>query len=449
MPCAAIIAVASSATAQEVTPPRVRLITLDPGHFHASLVQKRMYADVDSVVNVFAPATDDVRQHLARIEAFNRRADSPTRWVQRVYTGTDYLERMLAAKPGNIVVIAGNNARKTEYIARSIGAGLHVLADKPMVRTPADLVRLRRAFRTARQHGLMLYDIMTERSEIATRLQRELSMRSDLFGMLQKGTVAEPAITKESVHHFSKTVGGAPLRRPAWFFDVRQEGEGIVDVTTHLVDLVQWEAFPERTLAESDVSVLSARRWSTPVSRAQFAGVTGAPDFPTFLRDDVRDDTLHVFSNGEMTYRLRGVYARVSVRWAFEAPPGSGDTHFSRMRGTKADLVIRQGAEQGFKPTLYVERGAGTDSAAHERAMSAAIESLQSRYPGIAVQRDGNRWAVSVPAALRTDHEAHFADVTDRFLGFLRAGTMPAWEVPNMLVKYHTIMRAYEMTRRN
>jgi hypothetical protein len=37
--------------------------------------------------------------------------------------------------------------------------------------------------------------------------------------------------------------------------------------------------------------------------------------------------------------------------------------------------------------------------------------------------------------------------VTSDFLRFLRDGSMPAWEVPNMLVKYGTIMQAYEMSR--
>ena len=73
-------------------------------------------------------------------------------------------------------------------------------------------------------------------------------MQPELFGTLVKGTTDDPAISKVSVHHFSKIVSGAPLKRPQWFFDVRQQGEGIVDVTTHLVDLVQWEAFPEQTL---------------------------------------------------------------------------------------------------------------------------------------------------------------------------------------------------------
>ena len=39
----------------------VHLITLDPGHFHAALVQKSMYADVDSVVHVYAPGGNDLQ----------------------------------------------------------------------------------------------------------------------------------------------------------------------------------------------------------------------------------------------------------------------------------------------------------------------------------------------------------------------------------------------------
>ena len=147
---------------------------------------------------------------------------------------------------------------------------------------------------------------------------------------------------------------------------MRQQGEGIVDVSTHLVDLIQWETFPEQALSPADVSVLSARRWATPISREQFKQVTGAENFPEFLKPDVKDGVLQVYANGEFTYRLRGVYARVSVVWNFEAPPGAGDMHHSTMRGTKANLVIRQGAEQKFKPVLYVEKTGHVDEATFE-----------------------------------------------------------------------------------
>jgi predicted dehydrogenase len=426
---------------------RFRLLTLDPGHFHASLVQKFMYPDVDSVVHVYSAGGDDLEQHLARIKSFNTREEQPTHWVEVPYTGRDYLERMIADRAGNVVVIAGNNARKTEYIVRSIDAGLNVLADKPMVRTPEDLVKLRQAFRTAAAKHVLLYDIMTERNEVTTALQRQLSMDPALFGTLVKGTTKEPAITKVSVHNYSKIVAGSALKRPQWFFDVRQQGEGIVDVTTHLVDLVQWEAFPGQTLKQSDVTMLNARRWPTPISLAQFSKVTGADSFPDFLKRDVKNGVLQVFSNGEMNYTLRGIHVRVSDSWQFEGPQGSGDTHFSVMRGTKANLVIRQGAEQKYKPMLYVERNPSVTPAAHEAALNAAVEHLQGRWPGVAVRREGDHFAVDVPAKYDVGHESHFAQVTSDFLRYLREGKLPEWEVPNMLVKYATIMDAYRMAR--
>lgn len=442
---AAVIGGASAGGATEA--PKFRLITLDPGHFHAALVQKFMYADVDPLVHVYAPAGDDLQEHLKRINGFNTRASKPTQWREKLYTGPDFLERMLAEKPGNVVVLSGNNARKTDYIVRSVEAGLHVLADKPMAITPADFVRLKTAFAMAEQKGVLIYDIMTERFEITSMLQRELSRHPALFGELEKGTPEQPGITKESVHHFSKMVAGAPLKRPQWFFDVRQEGAGIVDVTTHLVDLIQWEVFPEQILNPSDVSMLKARKWTTAVTPEQFKKTTGAGEYPEYLRGDVQDGVLQVAANGEFTYRLRDVHARVSVVWDFEAPPGAGDTHFSMMRGTRANLVIRQGAAQRFKPMLYVEKSPSEDDATHEAALRSAIAAVQSRHPGIGLRREEGVWVVTVPASYEVGHETHFAQVTENFLRYLREGRLPDWEVPNMITKYSTIMQAYEMSR--
>ena len=426
---------------------KFKLITVDPWHFHASLVQKFMYADVDPVVNVFAPAGDDLTEHLKRIDRFNTRTNDPTRWQEKVYTGPDFFAKMLAEKPGNVVVLSGNNAKKTDYILQSVKAGLNVLADKPMAITPADLEKLKQAFEVAAANKVLLYDIMTERFEITTMLQRELSQQKDLFGELVKGSPNEPAITKESVHHFSKLVAGVPLKRPQWFFDVRQQGEGIVDVTTHLVDLVQWESFPEQTLSPKDAKILTAKRWATPLTPAQFKQVTGAESFPEYLQRDVKDGALQVFGNGEFTYQLRGIHAKVSVIWNFEAPPGTGDTHYSIMRGTKANLVIRQGAEQKFKPVLYIESAKGGDDSVLAALAKKAVESVAKKYPGIALESDGKTWRVTVPEKYHNGHEAHFAQVTENFLRYLRAGKLPDWEVPNMITKYATILQAYELSR--
>jgi hypothetical protein len=47
--------------------PNIKLITLDPGHFHAALVQKNSYSTVSPIVHVYAPQTPDVTLHLERI----------------------------------------------------------------------------------------------------------------------------------------------------------------------------------------------------------------------------------------------------------------------------------------------------------------------------------------------------------------------------------------------
>jgi predicted dehydrogenase len=439
----------------------VQLITLDPGHFHAALVQKFMLPGVKPEVLVFAPEGEDVSQHLKRIEGFNTRKDNPTQWVEKVYSAPDYLAKAVFATLGanshpsasrdaaksTVVVISGNNARKAEYITKFINAGTNVLADKPMVIKPENYAQLEADFATAKEKGVLLYDIMTERFEITTMLQRALSQQKGLFGAIEKGTADNPAISKISVHNFSKVVAGAQLKRPQWFFDPEQQGAGIVDVMTHLVDLVQWEVFPEVTLKPSDAKVLGARRWATSLTLEQFGRVTGAKEFPAFLNGYVKDGVLEAPANGEFTYALKGVHAKVSVTWEFEAPPGAGDTHFSVMRGTKASLTIKQGAEQGYKPVLYVERAATVSAADHEKALRVAIAAVAREWPGVDLKAEGGHFIVTVPDKYHNGHEAHFTQVTENFLKYLRAGKLPPWEVPNMLTKYATIMQAYEMSR--
>ena len=95
-----------------------QLMTLDPGHFHAGLIQKSAIEDLDPTVYVFAPEGPDVQDHLNRIKGYNSRADNPTSWNEEVYTGPDFFEKMIQEKPGNIVVVSGNNAKKTQYMKK-------------------------------------------------------------------------------------------------------------------------------------------------------------------------------------------------------------------------------------------------------------------------------------------------------------------------------------------
>jgi len=426
----------------------VKIMTLDPGHFHAALVQKYMYEQVDPTVHVYAPEGPDVQGHLDLINSYNTRAENPTSWEEKVYTGPDFLEKMLEEKPGNVMVTAGNNAKKTDYIFKTVEAGINVLADKPMVIAPEKFPLLEKAFETAAENNVLLYDIMTERHEITTILQRKLSQLPEVFGELEKGTIEEPAITKESVHHFFKYVSGSALKRPAWFFDTEQQGEGIVDVGTHLVDLIQWEVFPEEILSKSDVNMLSAKRWATEMTPEMFEKVTKLDEYPDYLQKDVEDGVLKVYSNGEINYTLKGVHAKVSVIWNFQAPEGAGDTHYSIMRGTKCNLIIRQGEKEGYKPQLYIEANSGIDIKEFAGSLYNGVQGLTSKYPEIELEKlSDTKWKLNIPEELKVGHEAHFGQVTEKYLQYLVDGKLPEWEVPNMIVKYYTTTEGLKMAR--
>lgn len=428
----------------------IKLLTLDPGHFHAALVQKNNYAQIDPLVHIYAPAGPDLKLHLARIDGYNQRSTAPTHWVSKVYTGQDYLSKMISEKLGNVVVISGNNAQKSHYIQSCIEAGFNVLADKPMAIKPSDFLQLQKNFQLAKNKKVLLYDIMTERYEITTILQRAMSQQKNLFGNLQKGSPENPAITKESVHHFFKYVSGAPLIRPAWFFDVEQQGEGVVDVSTHLVDLVFWECFPEQSIDfKTDIQIQGASRSATVLSSKQFKLVTGLPGFPEFLNKDLsRDSTLNVYSNGETHFSVKGVHAKVSVIWNFQAPEGAGDTHFSIMRGDKANLIIRQGATEQYRPVLYVEPAPNIARKDVELALKETINQLnQSQFKGLSYQPTDNGWKILIPESYNVGHEAHFSQVTEKYLQFLTLGKLPDWEVPNMLAKYYVTTKAFEASR--
>ena len=422
----------------------VKLITLDPGHFHAALVQKNMYDQINPEVFVYSPAGKDVDEHVKRILGYNTRAENKTAWFEKVYRGNDYLEKMLSEKKGNVVVVSGNNRIKSDYIRKSVEAGLNVLADKPMVITAKQFPLLEEAFKIAQKNGVLLYDIMTERFSVTTMLQRELSLLPEIFGKLEPGTPEKPAMEMISVHYFYKNVSGNVLVRPAWFFDVNQQGEGIVDVTTHLVDLVQWECFPEQILQKEDIQIISAKRWPTLFCKDEFKEVTHLDSFPDYLSYAVKDGKLSVFANGEIIYSLKGVVAKVTAVWNYKAPEGEGDVHYSIMRGSLSTLEIRQGKEEKNDPTLYINLDKGADSRMFEDNLKKIVKTLPQE--GLVIEKAGERcWKVIIPNALKVGHEAHFAQVTAKYLEYLKAGKLPDWEVPNMITKYYTTTSALKL----
>ena len=439
----------------------IQFITIDPGHFHAALVQNRTYEDVSPEVLVYAPEGADLKSYLTLIDQFNTRKEDPTGWKEKVYAGADFLERFVADTRGwseaqrasSVVVLAGRNNVKPDYYLAAAEAGLNILSDKPMAITSADYMKLCEAAAVAKEKGRLFADIMTERHEITTILQRSLASRRGVYGTQEIGSVEDPAVQKVSVHHFCKLVNGKPLRRPGWYYDTKQQGEAIVDVTTHLTDLVQWELFPCDTLKRADVKMLAARTWATPITAADYEKSTGLTEWPAYLKGSVdKDNVLQCKANGEFTYTLKGVYAKVSVEWHFMPPTGGGDTHYSVMRGSNTELVIRQGPLQGFRPVLYIKLRPGADIVKTETAINLALAEIGDTYPGIKAvpamgEEPGAVWKLDVPQKYDIGHEAHFSQVMKQFLAWVKAGSMPERERQNLLVKYHTLSEAWKKSR--
>lgn len=425
----------------------IRFITLHPAHFHAALVHKEMYEGVDPRIHVYAPLGTGLLGHLERLAQFNTRPENPTHWQVEVHADPDYLHRLVREKPGNIVVLAGNNGSKLQAIEAAVSAGLHVLADKPWILQSEQLPRLKEVLDEAEREGLIAYDIMTERHEITSILQKELVQDPDIFGEPTRGSADQPCVYMESVHFLKKKVAGVPLRRPAVYFDIEQQGEGLNDVGTHLVDLVPWMLFPNQPLAMQDVHLKSAKRWPTEVPLADFQVITGEKAFPDWLQVDARG-VLDYFCNTQVTYQVRGCWTKLDVLWGLEAEAGGADTHLSVVRGSRARVEICQGKEQNYRPQLYVLPESSSDTVG--RAVNARIEALAKLYPGLAVEAQGGRYHIVIPDIHRKGHEAHFGEVTRQFLRYIRGEEkMPAWEKANMLAKYHVTTEGVALARRS
>jgi predicted dehydrogenase len=423
------------------------LITLDPGHFHAALFQKEMLAGVSEVAHVYAPLGPDLVQHLARVARFNQRPEHPTHWRLEVHAGPDFLERMLAEKPGHLVVLSGRNDVKLDRIQAAVKAGLHVLADKPWIVEASALPRLEETLDLAARRGVVIYDAMTERFEITCLLQRALVRNAEVFGAPERGSPAEPAVRLASSHFLLKQVAGVVNPRPPWFFDIRQQGEGLADVGTHLVEHSQWVLFPEASLrAEQDLRLLQATRWPTTVTLAQFQQITGEPQFPSFLGDAVRGDRLDYFCNDSLLYTLRGIHVKIEVTWNGEPEPGAREGASASFKGTRATIETRPGAD-GL-PQVFVTPNRPEEQAAVRAGLGRAIERLRGEYPGLGWHESNGGYALEIPSALRVGHEAHFASVGRQFLDYARRpGTLPAWEKAGMVAKYFVTTRGVELAR--
>ena len=416
------------------------LLILNPGHFHGALVLREAHPDLTDDIYVYAQEGPDLDRFMQMAESFNQRKQTPTAWRIHAYTGGDYLEKLIEEKKGDIVVIAGKNNTKMEHIDKLNRAGFSILADKPWVTSEAALPFLESAMGAERPVTL---DIMTERFEITSLLQKEFLAEQDVLGKVRIESDGSPSILKESIHHLYKIVNQKPLIRPPWYFDINVQGEGIIDVSTHLVDMTHWMLFPDALLDfEQDIELLDARRWSTLIPLDKFSKITKLDQFPDSVQNDLTGDGLSYFCNGDIFYRVKNIPVHIRVIWNLEIPEGGGDTHRSLIKGSRSDLLIRQLPERGFKvELLIVPRKNPADV---EAAVQVCLEKWSDKYPGLSLSWEEEKILIHIPDALRTTHEEHFCQVRDLYLRYLDQGLPPETRAC-IVAKYRLLAEARKL----
>lgn len=440
-------------TATKVTQSSVenRIVVLDPGHFHAGLLQMHSIEGMCDTVAVYAPREgQELGGYLYNINYYNNRKHNPTSWVLEKYVGEDYLDKMITERKGNTVVLAGNNQKKTRYIYEAIKAGFNVLADKPMAITAEDFILLEQAYKLAEKKGLILYELMTERYDIYNIVEKELLHNKRVFGELKKGSAEEPSVYMESVHYFCRiSSSGKASERPAWYYDVAQQGEGIADVTTHLIDLVQWSCFPEQSIHYNrDVVLRDATHWPTLVSAEEYTQSTRTEAFPEYLQKDVRDGVLNVMANGTLNFEMKGVNVGIKVIWDYLTPKGGGNTSTSIKHGTRATIEILQNAKTGFKKEFYIVKAEEVDAEVFDAEIEAAVAELNGQTPYITLNKEENgRYRLEFSKESKSSHENHFGLVAESYFRYMEQGKAPAWERANALSKYWITTEGVELAK--
>ena len=418
------------------------LLFLDPGHFHAALLLARAEPRVDPDIHVYAPAGPDRDAFLRLVDTFNARAQTPTRWRVHRHDAADRdtaLAALIAERRGAVAVVAGRNGPKLESVARLHDAGFWVLADKPWLTGAAALPALTRACTGAP----LAADIMPDRHELLARLRKRVVDTAELFGDFTEDDAQGPAIALGSTHHLCKLVNGKPLRRPAWYYDVGEQGDGMVDVQAHLTDQAQWLIDGHRRdETDPEVRIESARRWTTPVPLDLYRESTGESCFPRALAPWIEDGVLHYPCNGEIRYRLHGVSVHQVADWGQREPAGGGDLHSACLRGTRAVLTVRHGPDTAFVPQVHLSPRPGVtlDQALRER-----VAQWQPEFPGLGIEETGDGFRFTAPPSLHSSHESHFALALAEFLDCVDTGRWPAGLQDRIRTRYRLLAEAHEL----
>jgi len=161
-------------------------------------------------------------------------------------THAGYAE-MLAEVPCEIVAVGDYYRRRGEIIIAALEAGRHVISDKPICTSRAELARI---------------EVLV--GETGLRVGCQLGLRYDAKFRTMRRLIAEGAIGEVHTVCFS---GQHPLlygSRPKWYFEPGLQGGTINDIAVHGLDLVGW--LTGRVIVE----VVTARAWNARLGAKPF-----------------------------------------------------------------------------------------------------------------------------------------------------------------------------------
>ena len=419
-----------------------RAVFYEPGHFHAALTLRTPNPRLAPDIHVYATPGPERQAFVALVESFNTRAEQPTHWRLHLHDGPQLLQRLVADGHGDFVVLAGRNNTKLATMASLTQAGLHVLADKPWLTDSRQLPYLTQVTAGPR----LTMDLMTVRHSRRAQLIAQVVHTPALFGTFVTQESAAPAIDIASVHHLYKRVNGRPLQRPAWYYDTTVQGDGIVDVQSHMVEQAQWWVLGDAEgQYERDIVLESVRCWTTPVPLDLFHASTGLDAYPEALQSSVRDGVLQYACNSEIGYRLRGVRVRQTAEWRQREPEGAGDLHRLTIRGSHCQVLVCQDEQTEYKPMLHLVPAAGV---ALESVLPPLLAQWQEHFPGLTGEPSPLGVCLQLPPALELGHERQFALALQTFLEHLDRGTWPQALPARIRLRYTLLAQAHDLGRR-
>ena len=409
------------------------LLIYDPGHFHAALTLREPNEKISNDIFVYAEAGKALDSFSKMVESFNQREINPTSWNLIINTEGDPLQNLISEKKGDIAIVAGKNNQKMELINKLVANGINVLADKPWVINKESLEYLK----NIEQNDAIYMDIMSQRNEVYRKLQKKLSENDKLFGGFIENE-NEYGISEVAVHHFYKTVNGAPLKRPDWYFKTEIQGEGIVDLTTHLVDLSFWMINGNEPVVYSDVQLGEAERWLTKVPLEKYSLITDQTKFSTELSPYIQDNILDIYSNGRFDYCYKGIKTLVEVNWLLEEPENGSDAHVSVLKGKKSEIVYKVDPSTSYKSSLTITPHINDDD------FKKSLAEFAEGYDQLEYDKNSNVYTLTLSDSVQTSHEGHFSLELKRFISFVDNSDLPEAVKTNLLTKYNLISDARE-----